>query len=327
MWNLSATRPLVQGRGRDSEFSRCVLHVNQIVDHSHLFQLRAIDACNAVKTPVTLSRRWTREQGEQLREFFPMDSQGLSARERLSGWCEKYEAALGRRLIAEAVHFAEGCYLAFEIYVGESDEYVPTGVPQEAVISATRFVGRLPVGRPKEARPAEHAAHWLRSQGIDNVAVADYLRALHPWPSLDDHEIKKRLRDCEKRVNDAARVAAAALLATASDTALKEQIQMARELATDYPGHISLTEVSAMLNRRADIAAQIRAGRFDKHPPIVVIRMRHVLGRDFAVGESESLTLSWGRNALGQAKADAAALVSLPGWYSYWVNGPIDERL
>lgn len=260
-----------------------------------------------------------------------MENQSLSVTERLKAWCEEYAPALGEKLVAQALEFAEDCYLAFkfELRPDGRDEYLPSGLPREAIISATRFGEHRPPGRPTDARPAEHAAHWLKRMGVDDKAVADYLKALHPWPSLDQHEINKRLRDCEQRVSDTAKNAAASILASASEVALKEQLEMAQQLEAEmmsYPGYLSPGELITIVRRRIDLVSRIKAGEFDGLAPMVFVRTRHPLGRALALGEGETLKISWGRDALSRARADAAALVSVPGWYPFWEASPAGQK-
>ncbi len=252
-----------------------------------------------------------------------MENQSLSVTERLKAWCEEYAPALGENLVAQALEFAEDCYLAFkfELRPDARDEYFPAGLPREAIISTTRFGEHRPPGRPTDARPAEHAAHLLKRTGVGETAVADYLKALHPWPSLDQHEINKRLRDCEQRVSDTAKNAASSILASASGVALKEQLEVAQQLEVEmmsYPGHLSPGELIAIVRGRIELVSRIKAGEFGGLAPIVFVRTRHPVGHDLALGEGESFKISWGRHALGRARADAAALVSVPGWYPFW---------
>ncbi len=252
-----------------------------------------------------------------------MENQGLSRLERLGGWREKYVHALGEDLAAKALGFAEDCYLAFEIRPGRREVYLPHGLPKEAVISATRFGKHRSRGRPPDARPAEHAAHWLKRAGVDDQVVADYLRVLHPWPTLDRHEIDKRLRACEQRVAETATNAARSLLAGATEVGLEDQLREAEQLEAESRGYSGSAvpgpgELVATVLWHMELVSRIKAGEFADLAPIVFIRTRHPLGRDLAVGSGETLKISWGRHALRQAPADAAALVSVPGWYLYW---------
>ncbi len=253
-----------------------------------------------------------------------MENQGLSVTGRLEGW-RKYAVALGEDFVSEALGFAEDCYLAFEIRPGRLGEYLPSGLPKEAIISVTRFGDHRPRGRPPDARPAEHAAHWLKRIGVDDAVVADYLRALHPWPTLDRHEIDKRLRACEQRVAETAEKAARLLLAGATEAGLEDQLREAEQLEAEirgggYSGSAvpGPGELVATVLWRMQLVSRIKAGEFADLAPIVFICTRHPLGRDLAVGSGESFKISWGRHALRQARADAAALVSVPGWYPYW---------
>lgn len=224
-----------------------------------------------------------------------------------------------------ATEFAANCFLAFDVRADRRLEGHGWAVPKAAIISATKF-GDRPASRPPSARPAEHAAYDLKTRwGFPNPIVHDYLEALLDRPTLDPWEVRKRFRGCKEREVTAARAAGHALLNGVSEESLRKQLVEAErldaEIASLPPSRLLPAGAAAHIaRRRIEVFPQIRAGKMDPLPPLVQVLTRSSLGRDLPMSSGGRLKVEWSREAVEQSRPAAAALLSLPGWYPYWVG-------
>jgi hypothetical protein len=123
----------------------------------------------------------------------------------------------------------------------------------------------------------------------------------------------------------AAQRAGSALLAGVSEETLRKQLveaeQLDAEIASYSPSHLLRGGQATRVGRlRIEVFPQIKAGKMDHLPPIVQVLTLHPLGRDLAMSSGGRLKVEWSREAIEQARFDAAALVSVPSWYPYWVG-------
>jgi hypothetical protein len=227
--------------------------------------------------------------------------------------------------VGAATEFAADCFLAFDVRPDprlQGRQWVQ--VPGPAIVSATKF-GDRPASRPPSSRPAEHFAHALKRWGFANAVVHEHLEALLDGLDLDPWEFRKRLRGCEEREAAAARAAGRALLNSVSEESVRKQLSEAEEFEAEIsqlPPSRLLPPGTAMqvVRRRIEVFQQIRAGKLDHLVPIVSVLTRSPLGRDLPMSSGGRLKIEWPREAIEQSRPDAAALVSLPGWYQYWTG-------
>lgn len=249
----------------------------------------------------------------------------LVVTERLAPWRAKYSGDIGEDAVRTATEFAADCFLAFDVRSDPRLEGLRwVSVPEAAIISVTKF-GDRPASRPPSARPAEHAAYALKLGGFPNAVVHDYLEALLDGPILNGWEIRNRLRGCEKREVAAARAAGRALLDGVTEENLRKQLieaeQLDAEIASRPPSLLLRAgEATRVVRRRIEVFPQIKAGKMDHLPPIMQVLTLHPLGRDLPMSSGGRLKVEWSREAIEQARLDAAALVSVPSWYAYWVG-------
>jgi hypothetical protein len=245
--------------------------------------------------------------------------------ERLRDWSAQYAAQLGQDRVTEAIRLAVDCEAAFDVTSDPGLEHISWSVPRAAVISATRF-GDRPAFRPPTARPAEHAAHLLKQNGFENGVVLDYLEALLDGPILNRWELGKRLRACEHRAKEAAKAAGCQLLQGVTVESLKRQLAEAVELEVEmasYSSQLLRDDLVGTVRRRLEAFPRIIAGDFDELPPIVWLLTLHSLGGGIPLASGRSSKIEWPIEAIAQAQCCATALVSVPGWYPYWVAGPV----
>ncbi len=257
-----------------------------------------------------------------------MKDHGLVVTERLAPWRTKYSGDIAEDTLRAATEFAADCFLAFDV---RSDPRLEgrrwVSVPEAAIISATKF-GDRPAFRPPSARPAEHAAHALKLWGLPNAIVHDYLEALLGGLILDPWEIRKRLRECEKREVATARRAGRALLDRVTEESLGQQLVEAEQLDAEIGSRapsllLRAGEAAQVVRRRIEVFPQIKAGKMDHLPPIVQVRTLHPLGRDLPISPGGRLKVEWSREAIEHGRLDAAALVSVPAWYPDWLGAKL----
>src|SRR5262249_23719067 len=134
-----------------------------------------------------------------------------------------------------------------------------------------------------------------------------------------------RLRACERRVGETAKAAGRELLQGVTAESLSRQLAEAAELEkeiADHSSHLVCVDLVGTVRGRMEAFPRIRAGEFDGLPAIVVLLSLHPLGRGIPLASGRRSKIEWPIEAIEQAQTCATALVSLPGWYPYWVRWP-----
>lgn len=256
--------------------------------------------------------------------LIPVKNQRETDITRLSAWKTAYKGKLGEKGVRVALETAGLCQLAFATLPSSAGDSLPLSVPEEALISATRF-GARPAHHPSTAQPAAFAAYLLEQDGLPRDAAHQYLEALLGI-TLDPWEYRKYRKACEKKSQKAAKATHDRVMQGVTRETLKEGAERMETLAEEFKGEATgnqfmRAQLITVARARLGLFEKIKAGEFDRIPPVVEIRALQRIGRDIALapGQENTINFLW---PLDYVPPLGAYIYSVPAWYPAWTGDP-----
>ncbi len=266
-----------------------------------------------------------------------MTSQGFSPSQRLGKWQEQYQNVLGEEMVRYGITLAEMCFLACTTLTErEPEELHPYPIPQEAILSITRFGARRR-SRPPTAQPAEFATYILRrtlDQRGNPELLQTYLEALVGKEfHIDRWDFSRRLRARHQEAVQAAQKVTKAFLKRFTPQTLKQQALEAesffKQTKAVYRPEWHEKGLKKVKSRLSLYQKMQREG-FDRLDPFVDVRVRRQVGEFNFGGKNYSLEGKVSMNLLPGMLENPwswAYLYGLPAWYPQWVtNFPVGQK-